>query len=161
MVTSQRISTFFAVMLLTVLSVGGCASRANEKVGTQDNITWLEEGRHFDSAAIGFGYRGQSEVGDWIEPAVAVTRGGNPVVDAMVFVQLVSPDGQSALSDEVATVFEPSSSGNRACYAQGKLQWPAEAQSVAVRVRIVMLDTDKEWSNDFMVKQDSQPIAAK
>ena len=55
------------------------------------------------------------------------------------------------LGNEVATVFEPASDGNPACYAQGKLSFPDDASSAAVRVRIILPEVEKEWTKDFRV----------
>ncbi|MEO8495343.1 MAG: hypothetical protein ABI614_09750 [Planctomycetota bacterium] len=162
---TQRRPTIFAGLLLTLISVSGCSRTAPvksvEKATAADSTIWLEEGLEFEGATIAFGHRGQQAVaGEWLEPTVAITKDGKPVADAMVFYQLVTPDGMSTLGDEVATVFEQASDGTPACYAQGKLQLPGEGRSVAVRVRIVLPEVDKEWSRDFIVPQGSESTAS-
>ena len=67
----------------------------------------------------------------------------------MVFNRLVSPDGQTPFGDEVATVYEPASDGQPACYARGKLRFPEEDTSAAVRFRIILPETNEEWNRDI------------
>jgi hypothetical protein len=151
-----RRSTHFAALLLTILGASGCTRTASEssieEASAESSAVWLEEDLEFEGMTIAFGHRGRHvRAGDWLEPIVAITKDGKPLVDAMVFNQLVTTDDPSTISDEVATVFEPASGGTPACYAQGKLQLPGEVRSVAVRVRIVLPEIDEVWSKDFII----------
>ena len=152
----QRRSTIFSALLLTIIGASGCTRTASEssieQATAESSAVWLEEDLEFAGMTIAFGHRGRHvKAGDWLEPIVAITKDGKPLADAMVFNQLVASDDQSTISDEVATVFEPASSGTPACYAQGKLQLPGEVRSVAVRVRIVLPEIDEVWSKDFII----------
>jgi len=59
---------------------------------------------------------------------VAITRNGEPVSDAKVFNSLMSADGETALADEVPTVFEPTTEEEPAHFAQGLLPIPKDVK---------------------------------
>jgi hypothetical protein len=161
----RKLSTICTGILFTLILLSGCARTAREhpieNATTEDSVVWLEEGLGFSGMTIAFGHRnGKLQPGDWLEPTVAITRDGQIVADAMVFYQLATSDGSSTIGDEVATVFESAADGKSAVYAQGKLRLPDEVASVAVRVRIVFLSIDKDWSQDFIVMQASDATAS-
>lgn len=62
--------------------------------------------------------------GEEVEPAVSITRNGEPVSDSRVFNALFSADGKTQLAKEVATVYEPTTAEEPAHYAQGTLAIP-------------------------------------
>jgi hypothetical protein len=88
---------------------------------------------------IALGHHGQTlHAGHMVEPAVGITRQGQPVADAQVFNALLSADGGTVLAAEAATVYEPPTSLEPAHYAQGALRLPVDSQRVVIRYRIVL-----------------------
>jgi len=160
----QRSLTIFKVLLFALLVLSGCARNTSDntakKAPTENSanpVVWLEQDLDVQGMKIAVGHLGPVKAGERLEPIVTIMKDHKPVASAMVFCQLVSSDGQSKLSEEVATVFKSASSGNPACYAQGKLLIPKDIHSAAVRVRVILPDVDEEWSKDFVC--DTNPTS--
>ena len=86
-----------------------------------------------------------------VEPAVQVTRDGQPVADAQVFNALLEDDGETVLAEEVATVYEPPTSDEPAHYAQGSLKIPSGTRQATIRYRIVLPEGKGERTFDVPV----------
>ncbi len=103
-----------------------------------DALVWRKEISE-QGYAIALGHHGKTlEAGHDVEPAVQITREGQPVADAQVFNSLLAADGLTVLVKEVATVYEPPTSDEPAHYAQGALKIPADKQPLIIRYRIVL-----------------------
>lgn len=113
---------------------------AKEKIdGTGFEIWMGHHGSHFHA-------------GDMIEPSVAIMRDGKAFADAAVFNQLVEPDYPTeAITEEVATVYEPETDEEIAHYAQGKLEIPADGKACVIRFRIEILELGS-LTRDMKVK---------
>jgi len=109
-----------------------------------DALVWEGEPKEHAGLVIKLGHHGQHlHAGEEVEPAVSITRGEDPVADAKVFNALVSADGTTILTEEVATIYEPTTAEEPAHYAQGGLMIPKDAKSVAIRFRIVSADGEE------------------
>ena len=112
--------------------------------GEDDALVWQGEPREHAGLLIQLGHHGKHlHAGESVEPAVSITRDGQPVDDAKVFNLLLSVDGQTIPSEEVATVFEPTTEDEPAHYAQGPLSIPKGVGKVVIRFRIVAPDADE------------------
>ena len=106
-------------------------------------MVWEGEPREHAGVVIKLGHHGkQLHAGEEVEPAVSITRNGEAVSDARVFNALFSADGQTQLSEEVATVYEPTTAEEPAHYAQGALVIPRYVTSVVIRFRVVPSGAD-------------------
>ncbi|MFI4875444.1 MAG: hypothetical protein ACIALR_08910 [Blastopirellula sp. JB062] len=106
--------------------------------GGDDALVWIGEPKKHAGMVIKLGHHGQHlHKGEEVEPAVEITQNGKPVADAKVFNALVTQDGGAVLAKEVGTIYEPATPQEPAHYAQGGLKIPTDAQSVAIRFRIV------------------------
>jgi hypothetical protein len=111
--------------------------------GSDDALVW--EGKPVEHAGttLLLGHHGKHlHAGEEVEPAVSITRDGQPVTDAKVFNALLSADGETVLVKEVATVFEPTTEDEPAHYAQGALAIPKDVKKVVIRFRIVLAGAD-------------------
>lgn len=101
---------------------------------------------------IALGHHGQTlHAGHTVEPAVGITRAGQPIADAQVFNALLAADGETVLAEEVATVYEPPTSAEPAHYAQGALRLPADSQRVVIRYRVLLPEGGGEQTFDVPV----------
>jgi hypothetical protein len=82
-----------------------------------------------------------------------VTKDGQPVADAKVFITLLDANGEKELVAEQATVYEPPTDEEPAHYAQAKVKIPADATDVTLRYRIE-LPGAAEFSQDVPVKAE-------
>lgn len=106
--------------------------------GEDDALIWVGEPQQYEGMEIKLGHHAtELHAGEEAEPAVSITRDGQPVSDAKVFNSLLSADGGTILAEEVATVFEPTTPEEPAHYAQGGLLIPKGTTSAIVRFRIV------------------------
>jgi hypothetical protein len=106
--------------------------------GDDDALVWRGEPRQHAGLEIKLGHHGKKlHGGKEVEPAVSITRGGQPVSDAKVFNALVAKDGTTVLVREVATTYEPTTDEEPAHYAQGGLIIPKGTTEAIVRFRIV------------------------
>ena len=109
-----------------------------------DALVWEGEPKQHAGLVIKLGHHGQHlHAGEEVEPAVSITRDGEPVADAKVFNALVSADGATVLVEEVPTVYEPTTDDEPAHYAQGGLMIPKDAKSVVIRFRVVPADGEE------------------
>lgn len=116
-----------------------------------DALVWRKQvdGEDFN---IALGHHGQTlHAGHTVEPAVGITRQGQPVADAQVFNALLSADGGTVLAEEAATVYEPPTSSEPAHYAQGALRLPTDSQRVVIRYRILLPGVGGEKTFDVPV----------
>ncbi len=115
-----------------------------------DALSWQKEVDE-EGYKIALGHHGSKLVaGQEVEPAIQITRDGEPVADAQVFNALVAPDG-TVLADEVATVYEPPTSEEPAHYAQGALKVPADTKRLVMRYRIILPEGGGERTIDVAV----------
>lgn len=120
------------------IPVSDHAAHGHEHAGGADALVWRK-----DVTAHGYqiqlGHHGtELHAGTKCEPAVSITRDGQPVAEAMVYNSLLSGDGSTVLAEEVATTYEPTTSEEPAHYAQGGLSIPKDAKQVTLRFRIVL-----------------------
>jgi hypothetical protein len=108
--------------------------------GEDDALVWEGEPKEHAGLVIKLGHHGKHlHAGEEVEPAVSITRDGQPVSDAKVYNSLYSTEG-AELAKEVATVYEPTTEEEPAHYAQGGLMIPADLSKVVIRFRIVPAD---------------------
>ena len=107
-----------------------------------DNLVWpLKEAIADTSYEIWFGHHGDHfHGGDMIEPAIAITKDGQPVDSAEVSSGLVDADNADSISGEVAATFEPATDDEIAHYAQGKLTIPNNVKKITIRYRVSLAD---------------------
>lgn len=111
--------------------------------GADDALVWEGEPKTHAGLLIKLGHHARHlHAGEAVEPAVSITRDGQPVSDVKVFNALLSEDG-TVLAKEVPTVYEPTTAEEPAHYAQGELAIPAGVQKVVIRFRIVPPDAEE------------------
>lgn len=148
-------------LLLAVMLCLGCSNAASDpSAGTggnsnaetpvvedehdhegDDEIFWQRVGLEHGDFTIKLGHHGvHLHEGDAVEPAVSISRGGEAVADAKVFVSLASADGKTVLVEEQPTVYEPNTGDEdeEAHYTQAELDVPHDAKKVLIRYRIVL-----------------------
>lgn len=119
--------------------------------GPDKTLVWRQELNEADYK-IALGHHGVVIMaGSELEPAVLLTRGGEPVADAKVFNSLLDADGDSVLAEEVAAVYEPPAGEEPAHYAQGGLKIPPGTREAILRFRIVLPNGGGERSFDVPV----------
>lgn len=112
--------------------------------GADDALVWKDGPKTHNGLEIKLGHHGQHlHAGETVEPAVSITRDGQPVSDAKVFNSLLSGDKGTVLAEEVATIFEPTTPEEPAHYAQGALAIPKDGKQAVIRFRIVPADGDE------------------
>lgn len=122
----------------------GGHGHAGHAHGEDDALVWRGEPREHAGLQVQLGQHGKHlHAGEAVEPAVAITRDGQPVSDAKVFNSLLSEDGETVLAEEVATIFEPTTKDEPAHYAQGELLVPKGSSKVVIRYRIATADGDE------------------
>jgi hypothetical protein len=129
----------------TVASVGpGSAAAA-------DPVVWVKQIKE-QGYDLSLGHHGtQLLAGGQVEPAVQVTREGQPVADAKVFNTLVDSDGKTITAEEVATVYEPPTDDEPSHYAQGSLKIPPGTRQAILRFRIVLPEGKGEHTYEVPV----------
>ena len=155
-----------AVLLaaLCLLSAAGCTKPAEEPGGEEpagtpaashqghshgddDVLFWQREELEHEGWIISLGHHGaQLNAGHETEPAVMITKDGEPVADAAVFVTLLDAEGADVLVEEQATVFEPTTEEEPAHFAQATLLVPADAEEVTLQYRITLPGAAEEFS---------------
>jgi hypothetical protein len=112
--------------------------------GAADALVWEGEPKSHAGLVIKLGHHGkQLHAGEEVEPAVSITRNGEAVDDTRVFNALLSTDGKTQLTKEVATVYEPTTAEEPAHYAQGALAIPQGVTGVVIRFRVVPSGADE------------------
>lgn len=112
--------------------------------GADDALVWEGELKNHAGLEIKLGHHGAHlHAGEEVEPAVSITRDGQPVSDAKVFNALLSADGATVLAKEVSTIYEPTTEDEPAHYAQGGLAIPNDVKEVMIRFRIVPADGEE------------------
>ena len=116
-----------------------------------DALVWQREDLEHEGFVIALGHHGlHLYTGHDAEPAVMVTKEGQPVADAKVFVTLLDESGQNVLVEEQATVYEPTTATEPAHYAQADVAMPKDAKMVTLRYRIE-LPGASEFTQDVPV----------
>jgi hypothetical protein len=122
-----------------------------------DTLVWQRSDIQEAGYVISLGHHSKvSHAGHPVEPAVSISRDGQPVADAQVFNSLWSPDAATVLADETRTVYEPPTADEPAHYAQGSLTIPSDATSVVIRYRIVLPAGAGEVSYDVAVPTEPE-----
>ena len=124
---------------------------AHDHAGGADALVWQKT-----VTAHGFqiqlGHHGPDlHAGTKCEPAVSITRDGQPVAEAKVYNSLWNEDGSTMLGEEIATIYEPTTATEPAHYAQGGLSIPSDAKQVTLRFRIVLPSVAEEVVESFRV----------
>ena len=118
--------------------------------GVDDTLIWKKQVTEGDFA-IALGHHGsQLLAGTGVEPAVQITREGQPVDNAKVFNALLDAD-RDVLAVEVPTVYEPPTADEPAHYAQGALRIPPGTREAIIRFRIVLPENKGEHTFDVPV----------
>jgi hypothetical protein len=116
-----------------------------------DILVWHKEVSE-QGYTIALGHHGVMLLaGSKVEPAVQITREGQPVADAKVFNGLLDADGNTVLAEEAATVYEPATTEEPSHYAQGALKIPPGTRDVTLRFRIVLPEGKGEHTYDVPV----------
>jgi hypothetical protein len=118
--------------------------------GGDDALVWHQE-LIAEGYEIALGHHGVTLLaGGKMEPAMQLTRGGEPVADAKVFNTLLDGDG-NVLAEEVAAVYEPPTDEEPSHYAQGSLTIPAGTREAVIRFRVVLPEGAGERTFDVPV----------
>ncbi len=124
---------------------GGHAHSHSHSHGDDDALVWEGDPVEHGGTTILLGHHGKHlHAGQEVEPAVSISRDGQPVSDAKVFNALLSADGETVLAEEVGTVYEPPTDEEPAHYAQGALAIPKDVKQVIIRFRINLHETEPE-----------------
>ena len=116
-----------------------------------DTLVWQRKDLEHEGYLISLGHHGTQLFADHdAEPAVMVTKDGEAVADAKVFVMLLDAAGEKEIAAEQATVYEPETPDEPAHYAQAEVKLPADATEVTLRYRIE-LPAASEFSQDVVV----------
>lgn len=120
---------------------------------SHDELFWQMKDIDFEGHVISLGHHGiHPHAGEAMEPAVMVTKDGEPVAKAEVFVSLLDSSRKEVLSKEVPTVFEPTTDEEPAHYAQGEVNVPTGVATVTIHYRAVLPGVEQEFSKDVSVK---------
>jgi hypothetical protein len=159
-------------VLLSVALVGGCnppTESASDDAGSAevstigdanhahshhggDELVWQRADLEHEGYVISLGHHGkQLYAGHSAEPAVMVTRNGEPVADAKVFVTLLDSTGKEVIVSEQATIYEPTTAEEPAHYAQASIKLPADAREVTVQYRLE-LPAASEFSDAVVIQ---------
>ena len=140
------------LVLVGLLVFGGCPRSASpDAENAAPPPVWVEKDIDHHGSTIALGFRG-GLTDDGVEPIAAITRDGQPVAGAMVFVRLVPAGGEAATGasvDEVATLYEPASEPAPALYTPGRLPVPAGQAKPAAQFRIVLPDAADELTQEI------------
>lgn len=152
MVMPRLLPTCLALLVTLYVAIG--CTRSSSPAPTHPGSveappTWLVQDLAIDGMKVALGYRRPDAAsGKELEPLTAITKGDAAVPDAMVFHQLVSTDGKTPLSDEVATLFTPPAGDQAGYYGQSKLRPPQAETPLAIRYRIVFADVEQAFTRD-------------
>jgi hypothetical protein len=117
----------------------GTISGHGHKHAGDDALVWRLRDVEEAGFIISLGHHAKHlHAGEAVEPAVSITRDGQPVDDAKVFNSLVDDGSNTVLAKEVSTVYEPTTVDEPAHYAQGELKIPADLDRVIIRYRILL-----------------------
>ncbi len=117
-----------------------------------DALVWQRSDLEYEGYVISLGHHGkQLFAGHEAEPAVMITKNGEPVADAKVFVTLLDAAGEDVITEEQPTVYEPTTAEEPAHYAQASVKMPAGAAELTLRYRIELSETS-EFSQDVIVQ---------
>ena len=101
-----------------------------------DVLFWQREGIEHEGALVSLGHHGAHiHAGEEIEPAVSVTRDGQPVADAQVSFSLVDQQGSNVVGP-IAATYEPPTEAEPAHYAMAKLLVPGDVTRITIRYRV-------------------------
>jgi hypothetical protein len=148
-------NAFLSVVLATLsITFAGCPRSASSTRAVEEPaIEWVQKELAHGDAKIALGIREEAPNGKLsLEPVAAITRDGQPVAGAMVFVSLVAPGEDSAnagSASEVATVYQPASGQTPALYSPVPLDLPGGKAPSAVRFRIVLPSADSDFTHEI------------
>jgi hypothetical protein len=141
-----------SALLLTIVlgPLSGCFRKASTEPAAPP-IVWAEEGWEHEGVNIRLGFRGQtSSAASTVEPVASLTRAGEPLAGAMVFIALVPPhdsaEDSGAHASDLPTLYVPLGKNSPALYTAGKLPVPPGA--TAVRFRIVLPDAKADVTRE-------------
>jgi len=118
-----------------------------------DSLVWGRSDLQHAGFVIQLGHHSQTlHAGTSMEPAVSITRDGQPVGDAQVFNSLLASEGGAVLAAEAPTVYEPPTDDEPAHYAQGELAIPAGTTSGTIHFRIALPGIPEEATFDLPVR---------
>ncbi|MFY9252741.1 MAG: hypothetical protein WAO83_04775 [Fuerstiella sp.] len=149
--------TVSLIMTLYIVTASGCSNddSSNAPVVANpipsghshddaDKLVWVRSDISVAGFQISLGHHGEHfHTGETIEPAVAITKEGTDVDDAVLRNALISKDDSAVLVDYVPMVFEPKTEDEPAHYAQGGLKIPADAGNVQVRFELKLPGVDE------------------
>jgi hypothetical protein len=117
-----------------------------------DALVWQRSDIDHQGYVISLGHHGkQLFAGHKAEPAVIITKGGEAVADAKVFVTLLDAAGEDVITVQQATVYEPATAEEPAHYAQASVKIPADATKLTLRYRIELSEAG-EFSEDVIIE---------
>ncbi len=143
-----------------VASWSGCANRQSSEPeqAAVTPLVWSVEGIEFHGATIRLGYRAATTSADRsVEPVAAISRGGAPVPDAMVFITLIATGSEAggeareeqATDNESATLYEPPDQQTPGLYTAGRRQRPDDSETHAVRFRVVLPEIEEDFTREI------------
>jgi hypothetical protein len=131
---------------------GSLPGHGSGGAASDDALVWLKQIKE-QGYELALGHHGtQLLAGGHVEPAVQITREGQPVADAKVFNALLEGDGKTTMAEEVATVYEPPTDDEPSHYAQGSLKIPPGTRQAILRYRIVLPEGKGEHTYDLPVE---------
>ena len=117
-----------------------------------DELIWQRADLEHEGYVISLGHRGkQLFAAHDAEPAVMITKDGEPVADAKVFVTLLDSAGETVITGKQATVFEPTTEEEPAHYAQAEVKLPSDGTEVTLRYQIEF-PAGAEFTKDVVVQ---------
>lgn len=131
---------------------GDAADHGHTHTG-DDALVWGQSDILHEGFTLQLGHHSRTlHAGASVEPAVGITRDGQPVADAKVFNSLLAAEGGAVLATEVPTVYEPPTAEEPAHYAQGELSIPAGTTSGVIHFRIALPGIADEAQFDLPVR---------
>lgn len=120
-----------------------------------DELFWHRAELEHEGYVISLGQHGAHvHTGHASEPAVMITKDGQPVADAQVFITLLDEAGGTVLTEEAATIYEPATAAEPAHYAQAEVKVPKDAKNVTLRYRLV-LPGASDFQQDVLVATET------
>ncbi len=142
----MKVSLRIILVLFVGLAVAGGCNKPDDNA-----LIWQRADLEHEGYVISLGHHGEQLYADHkAEPAVMITRDGEPVADAMVFVTLLDSAGEKVLTQEQATVYKLPTDAEPAYYSPTSVMLPADATEVTLRYRITFPEAG-EFSQDVVI----------